>query len=68
MTPAVMPLLLLPICHVDGFIGGTRRNKLGSIVNLYVTPVTRSEFLIGKDIPYIVLAMLNYFMMFVWSW
>lgn len=30
--------------------------ELGSIVNLYVTRVTRSEFLIGKQIPYVVLA------------
>jgi ribosome-dependent ATPase len=40
-----------------------REKELGSIVNLYVTPVTRTEFLIGKQIPYILLAMLNYFLM-----
>ena len=37
-----------------------REKELGSIVNLYVTPVTRLEFLLGKQIPYIVLAMINY--------
>ncbi|HAT32009.1 MAG TPA: multidrug ABC transporter ATP-binding protein, partial [Janthinobacterium sp.] len=30
---------------------------------LYVTPVTRTEFLLGKQAPYVVLAMLNFFLM-----
>ncbi|MFX5756941.1 hypothetical protein ABTE27_23610, partial [Acinetobacter baumannii] len=32
----------------------------GSILNLYVTPVTRIEFLLGKQLPYLVLGMLNF--------
>ena len=63
MTPAVMPLLLLLIPAMLTALSVVREKELGSIVNLYVTPVTRSEFLIGEQRPYIVLAMLNYFMM-----
>ena len=37
-----------------------REKELGSIVNLYVTPVTRLEFLLGKQIPYIAVAMINF--------
>jgi len=37
-----------------------REKELGSIVNLYVTPVTRLEFLLGKQVPYIVVAMINF--------
>jgi ribosome-dependent ATPase len=33
---------------------------MGSIVNLHVTPVTRLEFLLGKDLPYVGLAMANF--------
>ena len=40
-----------------------REKELGSIVNLYVTPVTRLEFLLGKQIPYVALAMLNFFLL-----
>jgi ribosome-dependent ATPase len=36
---------------------------MGSIVNLYVTPVRRSEFLIGKQAPYVALAMVNLVLM-----
>lgn len=37
-----------------------REKELGSIINLYVTPTTRSEFLLGKQLPYIALGMLNF--------
>jgi ribosome-dependent ATPase len=40
-----------------------REKELGSITNLYVTPVTRSEFLTGKQLPYMVLGMLNFLLM-----
>ena len=40
-----------------------REKELGSIVNLYVTPVTRLEFLLGKQLPYVALAMLNFLML-----
>jgi ribosome-dependent ATPase len=40
-----------------------REKELGSIVNLYVTPVTRLEFLLGKQIPYLLLGMLNFLLL-----
>ncbi len=40
-----------------------REKELGSIINLYVTPVTRIEFLLGKQLPYVALAMLNFLLM-----
>ena len=63
MVPAVIPLLLLMIPAMLTALSVVREKELGSIINLYVTPVTRSEFLIGKQIPYIVLAMLNFLLM-----
>jgi ribosome-dependent ATPase len=40
-----------------------REKELGSIINFYVTPVTRGEFLLGKQLPYVVLAMLNFLLL-----
>ena len=40
-----------------------REKELGSIVNLYVTPVTRLEFLLGKQLPYVVLGTLNFLLL-----
>ncbi|HRO60589.1 MAG TPA: ABC transporter permease, partial [Burkholderiaceae bacterium] len=63
MVPAVMPLLLLLIPAMLSALSVVREKEIGSIVNLYVTPVTRSEFLLGKQLPYVALAMLNFVLM-----
>jgi ribosome-dependent ATPase len=63
MVPAVIPLLLMMLPAMLTALAVVREKELGSIVNLYVTPVTRIEFLLGKQLPYVVLAMLNFFLM-----
>ncbi|WGI26385.1 ribosome-associated ATPase/putative transporter RbbA [Halomonas alkaliantarctica] len=63
MVPAVIPLLLLMLPAMLTALSVVREKEMGSIINLYVTPVTRAEFLIGKQIPYIGLAMINFLLM-----
>ncbi|MCZ8250974.1 MAG: ribosome-associated ATPase/putative transporter RbbA [Hylemonella sp.] len=63
MVPAVIPLLLLMLPAMLTALAVVREKELGSIVNLYVTPVTRTEFLLGKQLPYLALAMLNHGLM-----
>jgi ribosome-dependent ATPase len=50
---ALIPAILMALAIV-------REKELGSITNLYVTPVTRLEFLLGKQLPYIGVAMVNF--------
>lgn len=59
MVPAVIPLLLLMIPAMLAALSVVREKELGSIINLYVTPVTRFEFLLGKQLPYVALALAN---------
>jgi ribosome-dependent ATPase len=63
IAPANIPLLLILIPAMLTALSVVREKELGSIVNLYVTPVTRLEFLLGKQIPYVVLAMLNFLLL-----
>jgi ribosome-dependent ATPase len=63
MVPGVIPLLLLIIPAMLAALSVVREKELGSIINFYVTPVTRVEFLFGKQLPYIALAMLNFVML-----
>ena len=57
------PLLLMMIPAMLSALSVVREKELGSIINLYVTPTTRSEFLLGKQVPYIVLGMFNFFLL-----
>lgn len=63
MVPAVIPLLLIFIPAILTALGIVREKELGSILNLYVTPVTKLEFLLGKQLPYIVIGMVNFLLM-----
>jgi ribosome-dependent ATPase len=63
MVPAVIPLLLMLIPAILTALSIVREKELGSIVNLCVTPMTRLEFLLGKQIPYVVLAMMNFLLL-----
>ena len=60
MAPAMIPLLLMMIPAVLTALGVVREKELGSITNFYVTPTTRLEFLLGKQLPYIALGMFNF--------
>ncbi|KAA0596675.1 ribosome-dependent ATPase [Azospirillum lipoferum] len=65
MVPATIGLLLVFIPAILAALGVVREKELGSITNLYVTPVTRLEFLLGKQLPYIALAAFNLLLMVV---
>jgi ribosome-dependent ATPase len=65
MVPAQLALQLALIPAILMALAIVREKELGSIVNLYVTPVTRLEFLLGKQLPYVGLAMLNFGIMFL---
>ncbi|HZX88310.1 MAG TPA: ribosome-associated ATPase/putative transporter RbbA, partial [Reyranella sp.] len=63
MVPAMIPLLLLLIPAMLTTLSIVREKELGSLVNFYVTPVSRLEFLIGKQLPYVVLGMANFLLL-----
>ena len=65
MVPATVSLLLALFPAILMALAIVREKELGSITNLYVTPVTRLEFLLGKQVPYIAVAMGNFAFMLV---
>ncbi|MFC6804393.1 ABC transporter permease [Methylophaga thalassica] len=65
MVPGVLPILLLMITSMLTALSIVREKELGSITNFYATPVNRLEFLMGKQLPYIVIGMMN-FLMLMW--
>ena len=65
MVPTSLSMLLALFPAILMALAVVREKELGSITNLYVTPVTRLEFLLGKQIPYIGVAMTNFLIMFL---
>jgi ribosome-dependent ATPase len=59
MVPGTIAMLLAFIPSILMAVGVVREKELGSITNLYVTPVTRLEFLLGKQLPYVIVAFVS---------
>lgn len=60
MVPGMIAILLVLVPAMMTALGVVREKELGSITNLYVTPITRLEFLLGKQLPYVVLSMVGF--------
>jgi len=60
MVPGMIAILLVLVPAMLTALGVVREKELGSITNLYVTPITRLEFLLGKQLPYVVISMIGF--------
>ena len=63
IVPSVPALLLLLIPAILMTVAIVREKELGSIINFYVTPTGKLEYLVGKQLPYIVIGMINFFIL-----
>ena len=59
MVPADIMLILILIPGMLTALCVVREKELGSIANFYAAPASQSEFLLGKQLPYFGLALLN---------
>ncbi len=63
IVPSVPALLLLLIPAILMTVSIVREKELGSMINFYVTPTGRLEYLLGKQLPYIAIGMINFFIL-----
>ena len=63
VVPSVPAILLILIPAVLMTVSIVREKELGSIINFYVTPTGRLEYLLGKQLPYLVIGMINFFIL-----
>ncbi len=63
IVPSVPAILLILIPAVLMTISIVREKELGSIINFYVTPTGRLEYLLGKQLPYVLIGMINFFIL-----
>ncbi len=65
MVPGVFMLMLCLIPAIMSAIAVVREKETGSIANFRSTPITKFEFLIGKQLPYVGTAMINFAFLFL---
>jgi ribosome-dependent ATPase len=65
MVPTVIVMLLVLIPAIMATIGVVREKETGSIANFRSTPVSKFEFLLGKQAPYVAVGMLTFTLLLV---
>ena len=63
MVPSVIVIMLVLIPAIMATIGVVREVETGSIANFRSTPISKFEFLLGKQVPYVVVGMLTFIIM-----
>ncbi len=63
IVPSIPALLLILIPAILMAVSIVREKELGSMINFYVTPTGKLEYLLGKQIPYVAIAMINFFIL-----
>ena len=70
IAPGVMMMVLMMIPAMMAAVGVVRERETGSIANFYASPATAAQYLIGKQLPYIAVGMVNFaammLMMLLW--
>jgi ribosome-dependent ATPase len=60
LVPANIMLLLMLIPSMLTALSVVREKELGSIANFYAAPASKAEFLLGKQIPYFAVSLLQF--------
>jgi ribosome-dependent ATPase len=60
IVPGTIMFLLMLIPAMLTAVGVVREKEMGSITNVYASPATIGEFLIGKQLPYIMIGFANF--------
>lgn len=64
-VPSLIAALLAMIPPLLTAVAVVREKELGSIANLYATPLRPLEFLLGKQIPYVLVSLLAFGLLFL---
>ncbi len=59
-VPGMIAAILLFATAISSALAVVREKELGTVANFYSAPTSRSEFLLGKQLPYVAIGMVNF--------
>lgn len=65
LTPGLIMIFMVLFSSMLAALGVVRERELGSITNLYASPATVAEFLLGKQLPYILFGFASFLSLLV---
>ena len=68
MVPSVIVMMLVLIPAIMATIAVVREKETGSIANFRSTPISKFEFLLGKQFPYVAVGMLTFILLLLMAY
>lgn len=65
VVPSVLMMVLMLIPAMMTALGVVREREVGSISNLYSSPASVAQYLLGKQLPYVALGLINYILLVI---
>ncbi|MDO4794590.1 MAG: ribosome-associated ATPase/putative transporter RbbA [Brachymonas sp.] len=63
VVPNILVLVLVMIPAIMTALSVVREREIGSIANLYASPASVAQYLLGKQLPYLAMGLLNFVML-----
>lgn len=67
IVPGVIGIILIFLPPIIAAISLSKEKETGSILNMYCSPISKSEYILGKAIPYIALTFFNFFLYLIFT-
>ncbi len=67
IVPGVIAIILIFLPPLIAAISLAKEKETGSILNMYCSPLTKAEYLLGKAVPYIVITAFNFVLFLIFT-
>lgn len=67
MLPGVIAIVLIFLPPIIAAISITKEKETGSILNMYCSALSKTEYIIGKSLPYIILTYFNFILYLIFT-
>lgn len=67
IVPGVIAIILIFLPPIIAAIALSKEKETGSILNMFCSPVTKAEYLLGKSLPYVVITYFNFLLFLLFT-
>lgn len=67
IVPGVIGIILIFLPPIIAAISLSKEKETGSILNMYCSPISKTEYILGKAVPYIALTFFNFFLYLIFT-
>jgi ABC-2 type transport system permease protein len=67
IVPGVIGIILVFLPPIISAIALSKEKESGSVINMFCSPVTKTEFILGKAVPYVIVTFFNFILFYIFT-